>query len=230
MELHYIKIQQIADDLMQHPLLQNIPFDRIVNYAQELIQLIGSPKLFEDKIAPIHIEHHRGQLPCDFIKVTQVRGAGCNCVEYVSTMNSFHGSDGPCNDFVETPTYKIQGDVIITSTEHGDIEMAYKAIPVDEDGWPMFPDNVHFKLALEAYIKMRQFEVFLAQDKINANAYKLAQDDYFWRAGQAQSDLIMLSYDEMETLTNVWNQLIPRVTEHRNGFATAHNKQYIRRH
>jgi len=233
MEQQYIKINRIADDLSDHPMLRDIPFDRIINYAQELMQVVGCPKLFADRTAVVDIKHHRGLLPCDFIEVIQVRGVGeCGYEEYVATADTFHVSNTkkPVDNYPSTATYKIQGDVIITSREHGQVEISYRAIPIDEDGWPMLPDNAVFIRALEAYIKMKRFNVFFDQGQISQNVFAQAQQDYMFCVGQAQAELIMPTIDEMETITNMWNTLIPRVIEHRNGFATAHNKEYIRRH
>ena len=231
METHYVKIQRIASDLAEHPMLRDIPFDRIINYTQELIQVIGSPKLFLEKTAVVHIENYRGELPCDFIEVIQVRGANCQNEEYVSATDNFHMSDRKRPMlYTQTPTYRIQGGVIIISKEHEDIEIAYRAIPVDENGWPLLPDNALFIRAIESYIKMRRFNILFDQGQISQQVFNQAQQEYAWNAGQAQSGLIMPTQDEMETITNMWNTLIPRVVEHRNGFATAHNKEYIRRH
>ena len=231
MEAQYVKISRIAEDLAEHPMLRDIPFDRIINYVQELMQIIGSPKLFLEKTAIVKITNYRGELPCDFVNMIQVRGAGCIANEYVSATDNFHMADRKrpsCID--QTATYRIQGNVIITSKEHEDVEIAYTAIPVDENGWPMLPDNAVFIRAVESYIKMRRFNILFDQGQISQNVFTQAQQDYYFNAGQAQTELLIPTEDEMETITNMWNTLIPRVTEHRNGFATAHNKEFIRRH
>lgn len=232
MEMQFIKINRIAEDLAEHPMLRDIPFDRIINYTQELMQIIGSPKLFIEKTAEVEIVNYRGELPCDFVNVIQVRGAECGCgpLEYVAATDNFHMSDCKRPPFYDTPTYRIQGGVIITSREHDNIEIAYKAIPVDEDGWPMLPDNAVFIRAVESYIKMRRFNILFDQGQISQQVFNQAQQDYAWNAGQAQTELLIPTEDEMETITNMWNTLIPRVTEHRTGFAFAHNKEFIRRH
>jgi hypothetical protein len=41
--------------------------------------------------------------------------------------------------------------------------------------------------------------------------------------------MIMPTMDQMESLTNMINTLVPRVREHGNGFATLGTKEYIRR-
>jgi len=42
--------------------------------------------------------------------------------------------------------------------------------------------------------------------------------------------LIKPSIDEMEAITNSWNTLLWRTTEHRNGFRNNGNKEYLKRH
>ena len=231
MEMQFVKIQRIADDLAEHPMLRDIPFDRIINYAQELMGVIGSPKLFLDKIEKVEINNYRGVLPCDFISMIQVRGVKHQCGpdEYVATANTFHTAERKDN-YISLPTYKVQGDVIITSREKDTIEVSYRAIPVDENGWPMLPDNAVFIRALEAYIKMKRFTVLFDQGQISLQVFNNAQQDYAWCVGQAETEFARPTIDEMETITNMWNRLIPTVSEHRNGFATAHNKELLRRH
>jgi hypothetical protein len=50
-------------------------------------------------------------------------------------------------------TYKINDNYIITTFKEGaSVLMAYKAFPVDEDGYPLIPDNEKFKQAVQWYI------------------------------------------------------------------------------
>ena len=52
------------------------------------------------------------------------------------------------------PTYKIQGNFIFTAPmDCGKIEIAYRAFQLDEEGYPMLPDDASFIRALQSYIK-----------------------------------------------------------------------------
>jgi hypothetical protein len=64
-------------------------------------------------------------------------------------------------------TYKIQGMVIYTSMKEGTIEIAYRAIAVDKDGYPLIPDKSTFTNALELYIKKKCFTIWFDLGKIN---------------------------------------------------------------
>ena len=42
-------------------------------------------------------------------------------------------------------TYKIQGNVIYPSIKDGVIESAYQAVSIDDEGYPLIPDNAHLQ-------------------------------------------------------------------------------------
>lgn len=227
----YISIKQILDDLLAHPLLQDMSLERAVNYTQSFIQIVGMPPIFEEKTEEIKIENWRGQLPCDLYEIIQVRTNIKHCGENHTQMfrystDSFHMSNDKTN-FPEL-TYKVQGRVIFTSMKEGVIEIAYQAIKVDEDGFPLIPDNSSFIRALELYIKKNHFTVLFDLGKINPAVYSNVQQEYAWAVGQAQSDLIRPSIDEMQSITNALNTLVPRVNEHSKGFVTDGSMERIK--
>jgi hypothetical protein len=39
-------------------------------------------------------------------------------------------------------------------------------MPIDEEGYPLIPDNVYFIMALEAFIKLQIFTMYFDQGKI----------------------------------------------------------------
>ena len=60
---------------MRHPLLRDVPFETILEYTLDFIQIVGCPSLFEEKTTVIKIEDWRGVLPCDYVSMIQVRTA-----------------------------------------------------------------------------------------------------------------------------------------------------------
>ena len=234
----YISIRQIMDDIREHPLLKDINLERVVNYTYHFLRIVGAPRLFVDKVEEIEVKNYRAKLPCDFIEVIQIRDINGN--PFLYTTDNFHESTNktPQNQYkcyidnfqYQNLTYKIQGNVIFTSVENCIIEIAYKALVVDEDGFPMLPDNSPFIRALEAYIKVQQFTILFDTSKISGQVLQNAQQEYAWAVGQAESDLRRMNVDQMQSLTNLWNTLLPRVNEHRNGFKTMNIQEKIRNH
>lgn len=225
----YISVRRIIDDVLDHPMLKDLSFERAVNYAVNFIRIVGVPKSFIEKTDIVEIEDYRGLLPCDTESIIQVRTYGeCdhNHKVFRHTTDSFHmGRDK--HDSYDL-TYKVQGNVIFTSIKHGKIEIAYRAITVDSEGYPMIPDNSSYIEALELYIKKKRFNILFDEGKISPQVYNQVCQDYAWAVGQAQSSLIMPSLDEMQSITNSLNTLIPRMTEHRRGFINNGTQEKLR--
>ena len=216
--MQYTSIREVADRVMIHPLLQNVGIERIILYAVDLMKLLKVPPSFEDKIAEIEITQHKGALPADFLMINQARYKKSHFVLAAAT-DTFHLADQDEEHYVY-PCYKIQGKYIYTSSLDRPIEISYKAIPEDCEGYPLIPDNTSFIKALEAYIKEREFTILFDLGKITQQALTLAQQEYTWYAGQASTSMLMPSIDELASITNMWNQLIPRIQEHTNQFKT----------
>lgn len=230
----YISIKQVMSDLLDHPLLQDLTLERAVNYAVHFIQIVGVPNEFEEKTALIDIKNYRGVLPCDYYDMIQVRtykeGEYCPKVfRYAS--DSFHYSPNkePNKDLDTWDlTYKLQNSAIYTSLKEGTIEIAYHAIKVDKEGYPMIPENSSFIQALELYIKKKVFTILFDQGKISPAVLQNTQQEYAWYIGQAQRDLTMPTIDQMESISNMWTQLLQRNNEHSKGMKSLGRREYIR--
>lgn len=226
----YINIRQILDNLLQHPLLQDLSFERAINYAVDFIRIIGCPRIFMEKTLKLEIKDYRGVLPCDFHRMIQVRTCTCGrATTFRYSTDSFHMSDDKYCDLPDL-TYKIQGQVIFTSIKEGEIEIAYEAISVDEEGYPLIPDNSSFTRALELYIKKQCFTVLFDLGKISPQVYNNTCQEYAFAVGQAQNELVKPSVDEMESITNMWHSLIPRMSEHSTGFITEGTRENLKTH
>lgn len=226
----YISIKEILDNILDHPMLKDVSFERAVNYTVHFMRIVGCPRMFEERTALVEIENYRGLLPCDFNDIIQVRThSSCDRKNYRvfrHTTDSFHMSDNKQDSF--DLTYKIQGNVIFTSIKEGVIEIAYNAFAVDSDGYPLIPDNSSFIRALELYIKKQHFTVLFDTGKINNAILNQTLQDYAFAVGQAQSDLVRPTIDQMESLTNSLNTLVTRVNEHRSGFVNNGTQEKIR--
>lgn len=226
----YISIRVILDDLLDHPMLRTLSFERAVNHTVHLMRITGCPRMFLEKTAVLEVEEYRAVLPCDFYEMIQIRTAGeCGGHRhgvFRKATDSFHQSED--HHRPADLTYRIQGGYIYTSVREGKIEIAYRALAVDEEGYPLIPDNSPFIRALEAYIKKCHFTVLFDMGKIPQNVLVNAEQEYAFYIGQAQSDLIRSDLDQMQAITNMWNTLVPRVREHEKTFRDEGTREYIR--
>ena len=214
--MNYISIRQILDDLFADDMMRGLSLERAVNYAVEFIKVVGMPRIFEHKVACVQIEDFRGELPCDLYEIVQVKDP--RGFAYIYHSGNFDNRLYP--DQTPAFTYFTKGNVIYTSTKDIPVEVAYHAFVVDEDGFPMVPDNGIFPRALELYIQKRYFTILFNNGKLNQNILANTQQEYAFYVGQAQADLVRPSLDQMESLKNMWTTLIPKVHKHADGFKT----------
>lgn len=224
-----ISINTIVDEVYEHPKLRSLPLDSIVRMTSRFMQLVGAPKMFENKVETLYPECYRAALPCDFYKIIAVR-SGClnEDFTYRDATDTFFFSNK--KERYNAPTYKIQGGVIYTSTENKPIEISYLSIPVDEFGFPMLPDNESFKRALVAYIKKERFTMLFDEEKVSLQSLQLAQQDYAFAVGDCESEFHRMSIDEAESFYNGFSELIIRANEHAKHFVDTGQKEIIRKH
>ena len=91
----------------------------------------------------------------------------------------------------------------------------------------MLIDNANFLKALELYIKKEKFGDLYDEGKIRDGIMSKAEADYAWAVAQCEKEFVMPSVSELQSLTNMWNTLIPRVTEFDNGFTELGNREYL---
>lgn len=223
--------------------MRDIPFETAVEYAVDFISLMGTPALYDEKTAVVEVNDWRGALPCDFEQMIQVRIAPTqhnnrwyHCCHsfahtptYRSSGHSFHMSDMKPSEFrTGELTYKTQGMVIFTSTKDIDVEIAYRGFAIDDEGYPLLPDNTSFLRGLENYIKVQWFTILYDMGKISEGVLQNAKQEYAWSAGDAQNEFSRLDLDNAETLFNSFKTLLPRNNEHWKAFFTNGSKELWR--
>lgn len=252
--IQYTNIRRVLDDITDHPLLRDVTLEQVIRHTIRFISLHGYPQLYQDKIDTVDIRDFRGLLPCDLVSIIQVKDLKTDvCLRSMTDTftpglrpkpdmrnqpkDLLNNMKPPVNTYIppmqeyrEEPSFKTQGRIIFTSFPDGKVEIAYKAIPVDEDGFPMLIDNETYLNALEAYIKVKVFTVKFDTGKIQAGVLSNAQTEYAWASHLLQSEMITPSMSEMESMTRYLNTLIKPVRQFDNGFKDLGNREYLRNH
>lgn len=223
-EYNYIRLPEILSRVMRHPLLTDLNLETAIQYTIDFFAVMGLPNVYVDKIDTISIDNYRGKLPCNCIAINQVRLAR-NGVCLRAMTDSFNGTHP--EDKGEL-SFKTQGSVIFTSFKTGDIELSYKAILTDDDGLPLLPDNPIFLEALELYIKKKWFTILFDMGKISPAVLQNTQQEYAFKVGQCNNEFIIPSVSEMESITRMWNTIIPKVSEFNKSFRHMGDREYIK--
>lgn len=224
----YTNVRLILDKILRHPLMQDLSLESAVDYTVDFMRIVGVPNMFMEKTGILKIEKYRAMLPDDYYQMIQVRKVKGGTFRY--STDTFHMSESEEPDDRNIPdfTYKIQGNIIYTSMEDGEIEISYQSIATDEEGYPLLPDNSSFTRALGLYIKKEYFTTLFDMGKIQATVLNQALQDYAWAAGDCQTEFNRLSLDKAESFYNSWRTLITRDTEHRTGFINNGTKERLK--
>lgn len=223
------------DDILDHPMMQDLSFERAINYAVEFIKIVGMPTAFEHKTITIPVENYAGyrldkdgnklpSIPEDCYQILAIKKKGGEEVILNTSTSVF----GPSKSNSASPSYVIRGSVIQTSFEEGELEISYLALPTDKEGYPTIPEIASYIRALELYIKKKWFTILFDLGKLNVSIYNNVKQEYAFAVAQAQSELIKPSLDEMEAFTNMWNSLLPRHSAHKFGYNTLGSREIKR--
>jgi hypothetical protein len=179
--LNYISIKQVISKIYRDlNIEQEERWVDIVEWCAEALQKIGAHPQYIERMEKIPVENYRATLPCDIHKIIQIEANG---VALIAGTGSFDNQNANPekksmgNDYV----YTINDAFINTNFEQGDIYMAYIAIPIDEEGFPLVPDDEGYKEAMEKYVVMKlKYPEFIA-GAYNPNLYmKLEKDWHKW--------------------------------------------------
>lgn len=221
-----ISIRALMDNIASHPMMRDIPDETVVRHVVDFMRIMACPLLMGERTARVRIECHRGELPCDFFEEVAVRGPRGEAYRAASAAfaetDGCRGSDGP--------TYMVKGGVIHTSLEEGEVEVRYRAILEDADGYPLIPDNSVAMRAMEAYVKVKWFTVLFDMGRASQASLANAQQEYFWAAGQCDTASRRLTPDMAESLLGQMRQLAWRSGEHAKGFAGLGDRERWRAH
>ena len=94
----------------------------------------------------------------------------------------------------------------------------------------MIIDNTKFLKALELYIRCQVFTILFDLGKISQQSLNHTEQEYSWAAGQLEEEFKIPSMSEMQSLTNMLNQLIVRRDEFYNRFEALGNKEHNKIH
>lgn len=199
----------------------------LIEWCSEALSMIGSYAQNKEVSTVLTVANHTVVLPCDFIYPKDITHNGkalswstksaannykcdtCNSIPTCCTDYNFYISDGCLN----------------TSLESGDLCIVYQAIPVDEDGFPLVPDNVYFDKALKAYVTYMLDKIQFRRGLIPEVVFRMSEKDWYFYVNSARGSAYMPDAAQMDRLQKVWVRLIPKPHEFSNNFRNLENHE-----
>lgn len=228
-----VSVGEIIWRVLRNPIASDLTYEQAAEFTIEFIRLVGVPLSFIDKVTdPMELDSYKAHLPDDLIDVKGVRyieNLKDNCATAMRYATDVYHVNNDDKDLVSELTYMLQNCVIIASREKGYVQIAYKAIATDEEGYPLVPDNESFKKGLEYFILHNFMEPLWTMGKIQDKVFEYYAQQRYYYTGQAESALKLQGVDQLESIMNSINRLIRPSSGHALGYKGLGNKEVIRR-
>lgn len=208
----------------------------LIGYVEQYEPKIEGHKSY----APFDVTNYRAQLPCDFVRLRQIAVDGV--VAFPSNNSFHHLLDGKCcglddlsltingDIFIDNfgnsfntalgtrhrslpMTYTLNNDFITLSEKIGKICMSYWAMPTDDEGYPLIPDNVQYKEAVKWYITHKLDFIGWRNGDVPDKVFQYTEQQRDWYIGAASNKAKMPDESRMEGLKNQLLRLRPQIND-----------------
>lgn len=220
MNVRLVSIKTVIDRIYRRlGINEDLPEDDMIEWVGEALLRIGAYSQFSPKVEILTVTNGKVEIPCDFYKLMEITYSTntSHFKRYLSWKNESFMSEYFCDDcqipvwrYPDEDYFMINNSYIYTSFSDGEICISYLAIPTDADGYPMIPDEEYVIDACAKYvisqIDYREWRKSAIPDKV----YERSEREWLWAVGAARGALNMPNFQQLESLRNVLQRLIPQ--------------------
>tara|TARA_R100001126_G_C4856951_1_gene165208 strand:+ start:154 stop:1071 length:918 start_codon:yes stop_codon:yes gene_type:complete len=116
-------------------------------------------------------------------------------------------------------TFDLNNNNITLSVKEGQVCMAYLAIPTDEEGLPLIPEDTSYQLAIKKYLTMKIDYIAWRKGELRSDIFQHSEQEWQWYVGQAGNKAKMPSIDQLEGIKNQVMRLLPNINAHETFFS-----------
>jgi len=191
----------------------------LYEWCAEALMLIGSYPQYTEETVMLDVDNHTCGLPNNFL---YIKGATVNG-KPLAWNNKSIASNYNCPE-CKIPTcctehnFYIRDCNIYTSLNCGKLCFTYLGIPVDEDGYPLMPDDVYFDKALKSYCTYMLDRIQFRKGTLPQQVFTMSERDWLWYVNSARGSAYMPDTATMNRLKNIWVRLIPQQRAYENNF------------
>lgn len=124
--------------------------------------------------------------------------------------------------------YYIEADKIKTSFNEGKVCLSYMAFPIDDECYPMVPDDISFKEAMFWYVYKKML-LGNMNPSVNGIGYEYADMQWKYYCTQARNNANYPDIDQYESFLDQWVRLIPNINRHSEGFGNLNLRESLSR-
>lgn len=212
-------ISKVVRDLGIHS--EEIPWQDYVEWIAEGLKHIGAFPQFVEKETELEITNYRADLPCDFYKPIRVYYQESQMA--YNNHRLIEGADPVDYNYAD---YKFNNNTLTFGIKEGKSTLTYIAFPVDEENFPLVPDNqsyldaLFWKIVYQLSLRGYNFK----QPYLRNPDYTRRKWNYYCL--QSRGDAYMPNLQMQERIKNNWLSLIPRTSSFEQDFQNSGKRQY----
>ena len=192
-----------------------------IEWMGEALDFIGAASQLERKEKKLFVESFKAPLPQHFVQLLQLQyeseDSGWIYPKYNPTSFNPHYRESENFYSPIQETYSLNPNYIVTSFEEGEIFISYLALPLDEDGYPLVPDNQYFREALFWYC-FKKMLMKGYQPKMQGMNYEFAEHQWKFYCTAARNKANYPDLGEYQRFADTWVGLIPAQRMFEKGF------------
>lgn len=231
----FVSVGEVIWKVMRNPLTADLTYEQAAEFTIEFLKLINAPMSYQDEVKSLKLIDFKTYLPNNLISVRGVRYTGIDgCQDPIAMRyaTDLYHKNIDQNDFelAREYTYVLQNCVLIASRKEGFIDISYTSLVVDEQGFPMIPDNESYKVGLEYFILHKYLEPLWMMGKIQDKVFSYIEQKRHWYLGQAETSLRLQGIDHLESMMNSINRLIIQDQSHETFYKNFGQKEIIKKY
>lgn len=202
-----------------------IPESTVAEWCAEILNKIGTFYQYDNTTVIMDLEDGKVKLPTDFYKIINITH---NNVPLMWSSNSFV-KDYACEDCeqqipvcCQTNSFYINNYYLITDIKlespDNKVCIQYLAVPTDEEGYLMIPDDVYFMEACTKYVTYMMDYREWRKGNIPDKVLQKSETEYLFYVGAAKGSANMPNLAQLEGLKNIMVRLIPKQNSFYNNF------------
>ena len=207
----------------------------LVGWIADAMDYLRVKVLYKQAGTELEVTNHIAELPCDFYKIDILNDWHGVPMQYSGNDFNwdFHTNNSPNLRCTSGNTYRFSddGQFINTNMPNGKIKLVYLAVPSDDKGYPLVPDDISFKRACVAYTYWQWATPQWRRGEIRDGIYEEAKSEWFRLCGQAKGEALMPDVPKMEQIRRVWTRMVQASNAYQHNFSdldTPDNVNFLR--
>jgi len=201
----------------------------LIEWCSEALMLIGTYSQLIEEVKCLDICNHQALLPLNFYKLIDISHKGKPMHWGTNTLAHSYGCEGcKIKQCCTEHEFFISDYHIKTQFKEGAVCLNYLAVPTDDEGFPLIPDDVYFDKALKSYCTYMLDRIEFRKMKLPEVAYRDSEKDWLFYCSSAKGAANMPNAAQMENLKNIWVRLIPQQNQYNHHFKGLSKQEHRR--